>query len=130
VRNRVLHTRLSNALMGGKNYKPVNMWAFLDHWKGQFIAYIPESDKKIEEIVFVYFITREILPSTDEIQNEDGEFYEIIIEADAPHAMYLAAVVAGDAVVVPEIDDHHDSGVQRLILEYTGGGNPVVRFDG
>lgn len=125
-----MQSSLFHTLLGGKQMKPVYLWAILDNFKGTIItATVPLRTGITPKVTMVYFVAGEVLPSNDEMIDEDDEyFYPIVGQTDL--VMTLTGIVVDDEFVVGELDTDHDTGIQRLILEYRGGGNPVVRYDG
>lgn len=125
-----MQSSLFEKLLGGKQMKPVYMWAILDNFKGTTITANIRLEADIEpRITLVYSVAGEILPSNDEMIDENDEYYYPII-GQTDLVMTLTGVVVNDEFVVGELETDHDTGMQRLVLEYHGGGNPVVRYDG
>ena len=95
------------------------LWVYTDSWKGTFAKASAYWDGETAPLITaIYFVTSDILPRGRELVDGKGKTCEIHY-AQLKYLGYLAAFVIGEKVIRPSLFDDRDSGIDRIVIDYS-----------
>jgi len=122
-----MQTQIVNKTVSSEASKRPVLWAWMDTWKGCWAVASAKFDGEAPpNVVCIYFSIGEVLPRIMSLVDDEGERASYYFQAQ--FSGYLACIVIGNKVLMPQLSEDRDSGFDRFIIDYRKGSAPTVLF--